>query len=188
MPTPVTISHVCTKWRKVALSAGSLWTKLAVFSPEIDASQLIRISTWLTRSKAYPIEVLLDFRYDGERDWDEYSHPFTGEMMKVILKLLLPHVGRWKTFEMLLDTWEPMHTFLVQTSGVKEAPMLQSVALSRVNAYFVTKGQTFQPDDLKKPVPLFGGCALGSLRDVTLSGVHVDWTRSHLRNLLDLSF
>uniref|UniRef100_A0A0W0F8F1 F-box domain-containing protein n=1 Tax=Moniliophthora roreri TaxID=221103 RepID=A0A0W0F8F1_MONRR len=185
--TPLIISHVCTKWRKVALSAGSLWTKLAVFSPEIHASQLIRISTWLTRSKSYPLEVLLDFRYD-EWDWDEYSHPFTGEMMKVVLELLLPHVGRWRTFEMLVDTWEPIHTFLVQTSGVKEVPMLQSVALSRINAYFVTKGQTFQPDDLKKPVPLFGGCALGSLRDAALSGVHVDWTTSYLRNLLNLSF
>ncbi|KAK7047181.1 hypothetical protein VNI00_006847 [Paramarasmius palmivorus] len=186
MSTPLTISHVCTRWRKVAISTGSLWTKLAIFL-EVEAPQLIQISTWLRRSKNHPLEILLDMRYE-EWDWDEDSHPFTGEMMKVILGLLLPHIGRWKTFELLTNTWEPIYTFLVHTSGVKEAPMLQSVALSRCNAYFVTKGETFEPEELKNPVPLFGGSALASLRDVSLAGVHFDWAQSSLRNLLDLSF
>ncbi|KAG7090463.1 hypothetical protein E1B28_009579 [Marasmius oreades] len=189
---PLSISHVCARWRKVSLSTGSLWTRLALFFPAIDPAQLTRTICWLNRSKSYPLEILLDLRYS---DWDWPSsgdgHPFTGEMLQVLLTILLPHVQRWKTFEMLTDTWEPIHTFLTRirdTPNLK-APMLQSLALSRCNAYFVRKGEVFQPIELKEPIPLIStGMEAEGLRDVLLAGVHVDWTKSRcFRNLLDLT-
>ncbi|KAK1225813.1 hypothetical protein PQX77_011224 [Marasmius sp. AFHP31] len=194
---PLALSHVCARWRKISISTSSLWNRLVLFYPAVDSAQIERTMTWLTRSKLQPLEILLDFRVP---DWwehdelEENDHPFTVEMLEIVLKILLRHVGQWKTFEMLTDTWEPMHAFLCHINtgnvgGAVKAPLLQSVALSRCNAYFVTKGASFQPADLKEPVVLFGGdsAELERLRDVSLTGVHVDWTRSCLRNLHDLS-
>ncbi|KAL0564180.1 hypothetical protein V5O48_017873 [Marasmius crinis-equi] len=195
---PLDISHVCARWRRVALSCSSLWTRLVLYFPAIDKTQITRTLAWLTRSKQQPIEISLDFRCcewwesDEADTEEEEEHPVTAEMMERVLDLLIPHIERWKTFEVLTDTWEPIHTFLRITRHFHEnqnrteealAPQLQSLALSRCNAYLVEKGASFYPDhpSLKDPIPLFGG---PKLREVSLTGVHVDWTRSGcLRNL-----
>jgi hypothetical protein len=108
--------------------------------------------------------------------------------MAPIFKNLLAHVKRWRQFELLADTWEPIFFFLQNTRHVEAAPFLRSLSLSRCNAYFASKKAIFQPVQLQDPIPLFGGLALESLRDVSLVGVHVDWTRSSLRNLTSLEF
>ncbi|KAK0232547.1 hypothetical protein IW262DRAFT_1754 [Armillaria fumosa] len=180
----VHLSHVCSRWRNVALSMGSLWTDITVTFPT-SIGQLSHALTCLRRSKVYPLNLYLDFR-DPAWDWDEYSHGFGSEDMEAVLSLLLPHANRWKCVTLLTDTWAPMWTFLKETQHV-EMPTLRSVKLSRCNAYFVGKGETFEPAGLREPLQLFGGQEIRMLREVGLVGVHVDWIGSAgLRNLLDL--
>lgn len=182
----IILSHVSYGWREFAISIGSLWTSIILTFP-ISLNQLSRSTTWLWRSKQYPIDIFLDFR-DPSWDWEEDVHRFSLRQMAPILKILLAHVERWRHFELLSDTWEPIHFFLRNTRNVEAAPLLQSLSLSRCNAYFASKNAAFQPVDLQLPIPLFGGLALDALRDVSLVGVHVDWGRSSLRNLKSLAF
>lgn len=184
--TPIRISHVCSHWRQVALLTGSLWTNLILAFP-VSRPQLSKAITWLNRSQNYPIDILFDFR-DPSWDWDEDSHRFRWQDMEAILRLFLSHVQRWRRFELLTDTWAPIFTFLWYTRKVESAPMLESLSLSRCNAYFATKQECFHPVKLKDPIPLFGGLALEKLREVNLTGVHVDWSASKLRNLTSLNF
>lgn len=151
------------------------------------SEQFSHIMTWLSRSKTYPLNLLLDFR-DPKWDWEEHSHTFGWQGMSTVLLMLLPHVKRWRCFELLTDTWAPIFAFLWHTRNVVSAPMLQTIALSRCNAYFACKGEVFQPQSLKQPVPLFGGLELENLRHVSLSGVHVDWAKSALSHLVELEF
>ena len=184
--SPIVVSQVCSRWRQVALSTGNLWTNLILTFPT-SPGKLSRTLTWLSRSKTYPLDILLDFR-DSSWDWQENSHTFRWKDMEAVVRLLLPHVIRWQRFELLTDTWAPIFTFLWYTRRVESAPMLRSIALSRCNAYFAAKGQGFEPAALKQPVPLFGGIALDNLREVSFAGVHVDWSKSALRNLVALEF
>ncbi|KAF8234794.1 hypothetical protein L208DRAFT_1393456 [Tricholoma matsutake] len=184
--TPITISHVCSRWREVAISAGGLWTNLILTFPTC-RSQLSRTMTWLSRSEPYPIDILLDFR-DPSWDWDENSHGFHWQDMEAIVRPFLTHVKRWCHVELLTDTWAPIFTFLWYTRRVESAPLLRSISLSRCNAYFASRGAIFHPVQLKEPIPLFGGLALEALRNVSLAGVHLDWARSSLRNLTSLEF
>jgi F-box-like len=184
--TPIMISHVCSRWREVAISTRGLWTSLILTFPTC-RSQLSRTITWLSRSYPYPIDIFLDFR-DPSWNWEEDSHAFHLQDMEAVLRLLLTHVRRWRHFELLTDTWAPIFTFLWYTRRVEAAPLLRSLSLSRCNAYLASKGAVFHPIRLRDPIPLFGGLALDALRDVSLSGVHVDWARSSLRNLTRLEF
>ncbi|KAK0479065.1 hypothetical protein EDD18DRAFT_1263574 [Armillaria luteobubalina] len=180
----VHLSHVCSRWRNVALSTGSLWTDITITFPT-SIGQLSYALTCLRRSKVYPLNLYLDFR-DPAWDWDEHTHDFGSEDMEAVLNFLLPHANRWKCVTLLTDTWAPMWTFLKETQHV-EIPTLRSVKLSRCNAYFVGKGETFEPAGLREPLQLFGGQEIGMLREVGLVGVHVDWMGSSgLRNLFDL--
>jgi hypothetical protein len=183
---PLVLSHTCSRWRKVALSTASLYTSIKLSLPD-SSSQLDYLQTWLLRSKSYPLDMLLDFR-DEAWDWDEDGHLFTHHSAEHIISLILPHAKRWRHIEFFTDTWAPIHAFLDLSQHIVDLPALKSLALSRCNAYFARKGQCFQPTELREALPLFGGAQLPSLRDLSLVGVHVDWRKSSLVNLLEIEF
>ncbi|KAJ4485211.1 hypothetical protein J3R30DRAFT_3282806 [Lentinula aciculospora] len=181
---PLTISHTCSRWRKVSISTGSLWKYIRLCLP-CSSNQLIYLNTWLTRSKFYPLEILLDFR-DPEWGWEEEHHIFTCGVAREIISVILPHAKRWRHIEFFTDTWAPIHAFLNLTRDVVSLPVLRSMALYRCNAYFARKGEYFKPVEMREALQLFGGASFPALRDLSLVGVHVDWQRSILSNLFEL--
>ncbi|KAJ7280997.1 hypothetical protein C8J57DRAFT_107871 [Mycena rebaudengoi] len=182
--SPTTLSHICRRWRQISLSTGALWTNIVLTFPT-SVHQLVGTETWLAHSKTYPLDILLDFR-DPAWDWEENWHDFNRKDMEDVLLLLLPHVARWRSFELLSDTWAPIFTFLWNTRAVKSAGMLKTLSLSRCNEFFASKGEIFQPASLRQHLPLFGGGGLANLREVNLTGVHVDWSTAALANLAKL--
>ncbi|KAF8901857.1 hypothetical protein CPB84DRAFT_1679295, partial [Gymnopilus junonius] len=59
---PLLLTHVCRRWRMVALSTPGLWTTLKVQfkkaqNPELKFTQLTLISTWLSRSGSLPLTI-----------------------------------------------------------------------------------------------------------------------------------
>ncbi|RDB27395.1 hypothetical protein Hypma_004349 [Hypsizygus marmoreus] len=186
--TPISLSHVSSRWRHVALSTGGLWTNIILTFP-VSRAQISCAVSWLRRSQSHPLDIFLDFR-DPSWDWElaESSHAFRWQDMEAILRLLMTHVHRWNRFELLTDTWAPIYTFLCYTRRVESAPWLESISLSRCNACFASKGATFAPVEMREPIPLFGGLAFQKLREVSLSGVHIDWALSSLSNLTTLEF
>ncbi|KAJ6495197.1 hypothetical protein C8R45DRAFT_1133489 [Mycena sanguinolenta] len=181
--SPMTISHTCRRWQQIALGTGSLWTNIILTFPSTE-KQLIRTSIWLKRSTTYPLDILLDFR-DPEWDWeDEDTHEFRLADMEVVLRLLLPSAERWRTVELLTDTWAPIFGFLMHTRAV------ETLHLARCNAYFARRGQMFEPSALGHHLPLFGGkdAAVTRLQEVTLTGVHIHWSTAPFLNLTKLEF
>ncbi|KAE9394312.1 hypothetical protein BT96DRAFT_193486 [Gymnopus androsaceus JB14] len=189
---PLTISHICSRWRKVSIATGSLWTSIRMSLP-CSCGQFAYLQAWLSRSKTYPLDMLFDFRDEGWNWESEEDHPFSRDSASQIISLILPHAKRWRHLEFFTDTWAPIHAFLDLTRNlgpsVDSFPTLKSVALSRCNAYLARKGQCFEPIALREPIRFFGGACLPSLRDLSLVGVHVDWqSRSSFANLLELEF
>ncbi|KIK51210.1 hypothetical protein GYMLUDRAFT_116114, partial [Collybiopsis luxurians FD-317 M1] len=183
---PLTISHTCSRWRRVSLSTSALWTSVKLSLPN-SPEQLDYLQAWLVRSKSHPLNMLLDFR-DEEWNWDEDDHLFIRDWADKIFSAILPHAKRWRHIELFTDTWAPIHAFLKLTEEIVDLPVLKSIALSRCNAYFARKGECFKPIELKEAIPLFGGIRLPSLRDLSLVGVHVDWQKSSLVNLSEIEF
>ena len=180
------ISHVCFQWRQLALSNGALWARIVLTFP-ISDQKLSYANAWLSRSRASPLDILLDIR-DPEWKWKEDDHKFRLEDMQPIMQLLITHIERWHIFEMRADTWAPICAFLWRSRGAKAAPLLEKLSLSRCNAYFTSRDQTFQPTSLRRPIKLFGDIALERLLEVSLVGVHIDWSEPPLRNLTHLTF
>ncbi|KAJ7478079.1 hypothetical protein FB451DRAFT_1395881 [Mycena latifolia] len=185
--SPTTISHICRRWRQVALTTGALWTKIVLTFPASD-QQLTRTLTWLARSKTYALDILLDFR-DPNWDWDEDTHGFRWGDMEAVLRLLVPSAPRWRSFELLTDTWAPIFAFLAQTRAVGPSlERLEQLHLARCNAYFAAKGVVFEPTALSQHLPLFGGAAadVPRLAELRLTGVHIDWAAPPLADLTKL--
>ena len=160
----------------------SLWSFIYLSFP-LSKNQLARMRAWIIRSRNHPLDVYMDFR-DPSWDWDEASHIFGCNSMDSIMRFLVPQAARWRSIELLTDTWAPIFTFLTCTVPVESAPLLQTIRLARCNEYFVSQGEVFRPTNLTLPVAWFrGGASLCHLRHVSLSGVHVDWAQSGLTGL-----
>ncbi|KIY50852.1 hypothetical protein FISHEDRAFT_38420, partial [Fistulina hepatica ATCC 64428] len=179
------LSHVCSRWRSVALTTSALWTGIILTYPTSDEQQE-RSRTWIRRSRTAPVDIYLDVR-DPTWDMDEYNHDVGHDEMIEILSIIGLAVHRWRSLTILADTWEPLHTFLTATERW-HPHKLESLTLWRCNEYLASKGQLFEPAALRAPVPLFGGRRLNGLCDVHLNGVHVDWTQSPLHDLTSLEF
>ncbi|KAM6497675.1 hypothetical protein JOM56_005623 [Amanita muscaria] len=183
--SPRIFTKICKRWTHVALTNKSLWSNVTMSLP-LTPAQFIETNIRLLRSRPHPIDIHLDFR-DPLWDWDEETHSFGVTEMSTVIRTLLPHVDRWHKLIVLTDTWAPIFCLLLTIGCVADsAPVLSTISLSRCNAYFAAKGETFTPKCLEAPIKLFGGIHLERLRHLSLVGVHVDWTGSYLADLQQL--
>ena len=173
------------------------------------------LTSYLALSRNYPLDIFIDAR---DQEWDfsdaeyvriskscfwwliiatripseyefsTYTPPFSSVHMGIVISLLLPHLSRWRSIDILTDTWAPMYVALHQiNTNITSfgAPLLESLTLMRCND-FVSYSHEFQPREMKDPVFLTFGADLSTqsrtlnvlprLRDLTLRGVHVDWS------------
>jgi len=182
----VILSHVCARWRHLSISTGPLWAKIEVSFP-LSEREHKQTSVFLQRASPHPVDILVDVR-DPDWDWNEETHVITWQTTVPIVRLLLTQIHRWRRFEMLADNWAPIFTFLFYTKSISEAPLLETVSLSRCNAYLASRGQTFQPVALRRSLPLLGGSMsdITNLKTVILIGVHVEWDSTILKGLTEL--
>jgi hypothetical protein len=181
----LTITHVSSRWRQLALSSRHLWKSLVISFP-IDAKELDRAQVWLQRSRPYPLRLTIDI-CDPDWDFDEETHPVRWFEAQAIMGVILPEAERWHEIQMLADNWEPLYAFLYFTQKVA-LPILHSVDLRRCNPYFASPERTFAPSKSRAFIPLFGGQNLENLQTIVLEGAHVDWENlAALRGLTRLS-
>lgn len=102
--------------------------------------------------------------------------------MRTVMSLLLPHLPRWRSLDVLTDSWAPMYVALQQMNPSitsAGAPLLESLTLMRCND-FVSYSPEFQPRALKGPAFLHSPTSpvniFPRLQNLTLRGVHMDWS------------
>ncbi|KAI0828495.1 hypothetical protein BC628DRAFT_1316079 [Trametes gibbosa] len=128
----------------------------------------------------------------------DYTHPFRVEHIRCVLDLLLPHIARTRSLAILTDRWAPMdaaleclsfmkHTYTSRPTPVpRNLPLLETLVFMRCNE-FVSYNSHFTPFERKDCAHLpFKGLIdsrdpaqaplLPRLRQLTLSGVHLDWS------------
>ena len=158
IPIQVSISHVCSHWRRIALDTPKLWTRVNVRVFSISDPQLPE--EWIRRSKSLPLDIMLDEFFAK----DAKSLP----AMDRIIPPLLRHVNRWRTFMADVRTLSRMRHLLeaLFAEGLN-APLLEHLKL-----IFYKKNSI--PSIW--PRTLVYGAQLPNLRSVTLENVPIDYS------------
>lgn len=218
LPFKVLVSHVCRRWRVVAIETSMLWTSLDFAEgPPFDKSR-----SWLERSKACLLDIELDCTVDEDARYDESDdradETSSNELvpprdrvampggpapiqiketrpvgrvslsptdLPVVRDLILPHVERWRIFELMVNDYQIMYGILSTLAPIPEAPQLQALRLYHYDDNDDNYDH-FEPPHLKQPFAPFCGRAPNILQ-VALWGVHVDWAScAFLRGLEEL--
>lgn len=161
-----------------------------------------RLAAHIARSRNSSVDILIDTRdpeWDFEDDGEECStHDETcfpyATYIPQILDLLFPQMYRWRSLTILSDTWAPLRVALERlsvptlTKG-SGAPRLETLMLMRCNE-FLGHSDAFSPrtqhifDGIPfaalTGAPLHDLSAqsdpLPKLQNLTLVGVHLNWT------------
>ncbi|KAH7906243.1 hypothetical protein BJ138DRAFT_654227 [Hygrophoropsis aurantiaca] len=180
----VLVSHVCKHWRTVALSTPALWTVINI--GPIERSALERVQCLVERSKGLPVSIRIDCEPpDDEDSEDDADSPGGGDPkpislndLNALLDILVPHVQRWRTFELSVSSYELMFATLLKLS----APSVPAAThLECLQLYHHEEAETdiFPSPEYSAPLTLFGGEA-PRIQTLALWGVHVNWNQNWL--------
>ncbi|EJD35615.1 hypothetical protein AURDEDRAFT_130547 [Auricularia subglabra TFB-10046 SS5] len=109
---PFTLAAVCARWREVALASPTLWSTVFALStradgPSYTAADHARVTTLLSRSRAAPIDIIVQ--------WSQYSSDTSAHEVNLFMDILgdlSGHASRWREVTMYpppivhLDTLE----------------------------------------------------------------------------------
>ena len=192
----VTVSHVCKHWREVALETPALWSDIDLETGRHAAPSRRRASTYLSRSKGYPLSISIDVNewdaddesvYSGQSD---YQSPTANTQLQDIMDLLLPHTSRWRKFKLVAESYLYFHTALTRLCDTPPASLLEYLELHHFEEEIEPDPLFFPHPSYKTPFVLFDNCA-PKLQYVSLYGVHIDWhNTTFLKNLqcLELAY
>ena len=187
MPFQVLVSHVCRFWRDVALNMPSLWTNLDF----TEGPPFMKSSVWIQRSQNLPLDIHIDCGGSDDDDDDdetstvsEFSDSIAStEDLIVVLDLIVPHVARWRSLRVAVESYDYMHLTLTWLSKCPAAPQLECLHLSHHDD--ADTSELFQPEHLRDFFLPFHGIA-PKLHYVNLWGVHIMWSAPFLSGLTDL--
>ncbi|KAF7334451.1 F-box domain-containing protein [Mycena venus] len=91
--SPTVLTHICRKWREIALASPLLWRALRFESMDDNAGeeQIRVLASWITRSGSCPLSIQMD----------DHIHMSNTSAAK-ILEVILPHRARWEHINLVL--------------------------------------------------------------------------------------
>ncbi|KAJ7908881.1 hypothetical protein B0H13DRAFT_1715160 [Mycena leptocephala] len=113
--SPTLLTHICRRWREIALGTPALWSTIKSYHDDRDISlDMHHIKTWLNRSRCCPLSLQFG-RGDPRLDITQ------------VLKTVVPHRARWEHLDCYLP---PSHIPIIDGP----MPLLRFLALFLLNS------------------------------------------------------
>ncbi|KAH6912803.1 hypothetical protein BKA70DRAFT_776193 [Coprinopsis sp. MPI-PUGE-AT-0042] len=178
---PVTVSHVCQHWRRIALRTPTLWRRITLSPKERMWKERIR------RAKACSLDIQLlpssskipKSLSRASRKYDKVVIELDPYSIQWHMHMVMPHIARWRSFEVAFPSYAP-YLWKAALSRVcsprgTQAPVLEDLRL------------TYRQNDDPEAFTLFSGSA-PKLRSATLVGIRLNWLPSLFANLTVLDY
>ena len=171
------VSHICQRWRHIALRIPSLWMILHLREPV----HIARTRAYIERCSASS-NYLLDILVDTVAAEDHIPGvTLCREEIVEVFELIIPHVKHWRSFHLKIRDNECKLQARHYLSTCGPAPSLETLQLYHFEDYGTAQNlwlATYRP-----PVVCFSN-SVPKLRNVSLIGVNLPWLKSpYLTNL-----
>jgi len=165
---PITVSHVCRRWREVALRSPSVWRRVSLSPHE----GLWRERIDRARTCTLDIELLpwREVKVGGRRSQDLNAYTVQWYMY-----LVLPFIHRWRSLDLLFTDFQPYLWRGALAGCGSPAPALEELSL------------VYRLNDDTEGFLLFSGYA-PRLRRLTVDGIRLVWSLQLFGNLVYLDY
>ncbi|KAF8070737.1 hypothetical protein FPV67DRAFT_1040719 [Lyophyllum atratum] len=119
IPFEVTMSHVCARWRDIALDTPLLWTMIDIYSTD----SLDYVSSYLKRSQSCPSHVRFDI-WESDRHLD----PAAAAAFMPLVDLVIQHIARWQTLLIFTSHKSTTASILLKMADLAP-PLLQRLRI-----------------------------------------------------------
>ncbi|KAF7797426.1 hypothetical protein EIP86_008621 [Pleurotus ostreatoroseus] len=188
----VLASHVCKRWREVAIVNPSLWSVIEFRGGTED---LERSKVYLERAKRAALTIYIDLAIDeADRDEEEEEILSTLETAREhdlykdldeFLHLIQPQYQCWRVLEVMVSHYLLMHLVLETLTACPGAPVLETLQLYLYDEH--VDDEHFHPAQYRQQDFVLLNGDVPRLTRVALWGVHLNWTKStFLSNLTEL--
>jgi hypothetical protein len=191
LPFQVLVTHVCRRWRSVALDSHRFWTVLTFR----DHPRLAQTKEYISRSNGLPLTIELDCSTNDDTSdvkglelsdaSEDEKDLLSLEDLGQILDLLEPEVSHWGTFIFHSSSYDYVQFLMSRLDKLPTAPCLESFQL---HIYEERDNSVVIPAAHKIRYLPFHGRA-PNLKEAVFWGIHIDWEAAlpnFLRGLRDL--
>ncbi|KAJ7508777.1 hypothetical protein B0H11DRAFT_1962561 [Mycena galericulata] len=159
---PLLLCQISSAWRSVAFATPRLWASIHIVVPDQPGVERLtnRVTTWLARSRAVPLDVSLVFSNTCMRPCEISS----------LVSALVAESRRWKNLTFPLSgTRTNYYLSSLPSLTPEDVPQLQSIALS-IPAITPTLAPGRNTVSAENPSESFSFLAAKTLRSVSLPG------------------
>ncbi|KAJ7213097.1 hypothetical protein GGX14DRAFT_393293 [Mycena pura] len=124
---PLTLSHVSSRWRRVAMSSGALWASIWVDRPR--EAHIPMVELWLERSRQCPLVLYLR-QTQALSPGQPFTDPREYDLTENILRRLKKHLHRWKRVTFFLYGHAALRALLHLPEVPTAAPLLEHIHMT----------------------------------------------------------
>jgi len=170
---PISVSHVCSKWREIALRTPALWRRVRL-GPEIDL--------WKERIRRAGVCTLdIQLLPSKTTQWPAPARQYLDAItVQWYMHPVASLIRRWRSLEIIFADYSPYLWNAALSGCCSKSRRVQALAL-------VDLTLAYRANDDTKEFCLFSGFA-PRLRSVTLDGIRLTWLPSLFGNLTYLDY
>jgi len=165
---PVTVSHVCSTWRQIALHTPALWRRITL-SPEED---MWRERIYRARACTLDIQLL---PYQTTPSGVRRPQDLNPYNVYWYMQVALPHIRQWRSLDICFAEYSPHLSKAALHGCTVPAPSLKELSL------------VYRRNDDTKEFLLFAAYS-PRLRRLTVDGIRLVWMPSLFGNLTFLDY
>ncbi|KAJ7075865.1 hypothetical protein B0H15DRAFT_612066 [Mycena belliarum] len=171
---PVTVSHVCSRWRAIALHTPSLWRRIPLGPQERMWRERIY------RAKACPLDVRLLSWRPVRAGGIVVRQALDVHTVQLCMHLVSPSIHRWRSLEITLPEYQPFLANAALSPCCSRKRRAKALLLEELTL-------VYRLNDDTKEFCLFSGHT-PRLRRLTVDGLRLTWLPSLFQNLTFLDF
>ena len=162
-------SHVCKRWRNLAIQTPELWSQIICTHPM--EPQLWKL--WIKRCHRGPLDIIIMLKKESGDLYDlDNNFQRSRGLSTAVLDLITPHIHRWHSLRLEIDFQPVLVQLWSQLLSAMQpshcAPTLESVVFACVeSSYWDT---VIFPSSFPEVMP--------AIKEVVISALRVDWWKS----------
>lgn len=174
------LTWVCQRWRQIALDDQTLWNTIWFKDVKVGYQ---RSQLYFERAGSATLDLRIE---DDDKTRLISDQPMTGDDMERILGIIMAKSNQIRMLIVVVELWPPILVLLDRLhASSRSLRQLERVEIHRTGRPYRWNGPGYPLRDYEHALTLCDG-RTQRLDYLCLNGIHLNWNKSHLANLINL--